>query len=226
MKYLFCLLLCFLIVYGAFAQTCDVYYPTTEGQKWTLGFFDKKDKPVGSTTYEVLSTTDDGNSVVGSYRSTTRLPKSDEIVTEFEASCSGTSIELDMASVYAGSFMQTYDGMEVDIESDVFTLPSDAKAGDELPDINLTIKAGMSGISMTTKVDHTDRKIIGRESISTEAGTFDCLKISYTQSAKVVVAKVVQQVTEWHAIGVGLVRSETYKKGKLTGTTVLTEYSK
>jgi len=225
MKHLLALSISLLFVTGAFAQTCKAYYPHTEGQTWTLSYFDKKGKPAGSTAYEVVSISDNGEEIKASYKSTVSIPKSDDIVSEFSSTCTADGIEIDMAAVYAGAFTASYTDMEVDIESDVFAIPPRAQAGDELEDINLTIKAGMSGINMTTSVDHIDRKVIGRETITTDAGTFDCIKITYTQRAKIVMANRVEQITEWHAIGIGLVKSEAYKKGKLTGTVLLTQFN-
>ena len=61
-------------------------------------------------------------------------------------------------------------------------------------------------------VEITNRKVEGKESITTAAGTWDCFKISY--HSKVLVKIIVgipmnSNVTEWYAPGFGVVKTES-----------------
>jgi hypothetical protein len=72
----------------------------------------------------------------------------------------------------------------------------------------------------------TDRKVVGKESVTTPAGTFDCFKITSNSTIK---TKTVVGITmefsaiEWLAPKAAIVKSESYKKGKLQGYTLLTK---
>ena len=68
---------------------------------------------------------------------------------------------------------------------------------------------------------------MGNETISTTAGKFDCVKISYLQRTKIVLKTTTLRVTEWYAEGVGLVKSEAHDtKGKLDSKTLLVKIVK
>ena len=69
---------------------------------------------------------------------------------------------------------------------------------------------------------------MGNETVSTTAGKFDCIKISYLKRTKIVLKTTTLRITEWYAKGVGLVvKSEAYDtKGKSYGKTLLTKIVK
>ena len=73
----------------------------------------------------------------------------------------------------------------------------------------------------------TDREVLGKESVTTPAGTFDCYIITQSTHIKSMAANQKRTTKQWIAEGVGVVKSEDYnKKGKLDGTSVLTSFSK
>ena len=63
---------------------------------------------------------------------------------------------------------------------------------------------------------------LGQERVSTTAGRYDCLKVSYLKHTKITLKSSSLRVTEWYAKGIGLVKSVTYDtSGKLKGKTLL-----
>ena len=77
-------------------------------------------------------------------------------------------------------------------------------------------------VIMNMFVNITNRKVEGKESVTTPAGTFDCFKITYDIETKFGV-KIERNAIEWIAKNVGTVRSESYKGDKLEGYTELTK---
>ena len=68
--------------------------------------------------------------------------------------------------------------------------------------------------------------MLGDEQVSTTAGKFDCIKISYLKRTKIVLKTTTVRVTEWYSKGVGLVKSETHDmQGALKGKTLLVKKS-
>ena len=79
--------------------------------------------------------------------------------------------------------------------------------------------AGMT--IMTMSVNVTDRKVEGKEKITTTAGSFNCTKIAQTVNMQAII-NVTARSTEWYAKDVGMIKSESYDSdGILTSTTEL-----
>jgi hypothetical protein len=90
----------------------------------------------------------------------------------------------------------------------------------KLPDYECYMKVSL--VSM--KVTGTDRKIVGKESIQTSAGVFDCFVLEETITIKSMMMKDVEKIKSWYAYGIGLVKEITYdKNGKLISTMTLSE---
>ena len=74
------------------------------------------------------------------------------------------------------------------------------------------------------KISGKDRRIVGTETIQTEAGSFDCFILEETMTTKVFLMKEVEKTKSWYAYGIGLVKEITYdKNGKLISTMILNE---
>ena len=96
-------------------------------------------------------------------------------------------------------------------------IPAELSVGMELPDYEIEIKV----MFITSKMGCRDRKVIGRESVTTPAGTFDCYVVEETMTAKAMMVNEKTRQVSWYARGIGLVRQQTFDKKKLTGTTLL-----
>ena len=98
-------------------------------------------------------------------------------------------------------------------------IPRYPKVG-KLPDYEFSIKISL--VSM--KVLGEDRRIAGRESIQTPAGSYDCYILEETISIKSMMMKDVEKIRSWYAYGIGLVKEITYdKNGKLVSSMILNE---
>ncbi|MEQ9168598.1 MAG: hypothetical protein RLO12_20235, partial [Fulvivirga sp.] len=82
----------------------------------------------------------------------------------------------------------------------------------------------MSGsIPFKMEVNIVNRKVEGKESITTPAGTFECYKITYTINTKSIMSMETTGA-DWIAKEIGMVKSENYNKnGKLQGYSLLTK---
>ncbi|MDE6702578.1 MAG: DUF3108 domain-containing protein [Muribaculaceae bacterium] len=99
-----------------------------------------------------------------------------------------------------------------------FDLDPKAAPDTKLPKSNLRLSAGMD----TMRANLWDGKFLGSETVTVPAGTFDCLKVSYTMVINGGEGVDKRFITDWYAKGVGLVKSvETDKKGNPTSEDVL-----
>lgn len=124
--------------------------------------------------------------------------------------------------------MKQFKDMDTEVTGTNLVLPNNLSVGQTLPDASIDIKISMSGINMDVATKIINRKVIGRESITTPAGTFDCYVItSTTELAMTMGMNQSSNAKEWIAEGVGMVKHEDYnKKGKLTNSSLLTALNK
>ena len=98
-------------------------------------------------------------------------------------------------------------------------LPRNPEIG-KLPDFEFQCKMNIMSMKITGK----DRRVVGKESIETGAGTFDCFIVEETIATKFMFMKDVEKTKSWYAYGIGLVKEITYdKSGKLISTMTLNE---
>ncbi|HRW62941.1 MAG TPA: hypothetical protein P5132_05610, partial [Bacteroidales bacterium] len=141
---------------------------------------------------------------------------------EFTAKCENGVYSIDMKNYLDQQTLSAYEEMDIEMKSDNLDIPASLKIGDELPNGSLVVSVyseGMRVMGMTTSI--TNRKVEAKEQITTEAGSFDCYKITYTITVSTMFS-VRMEVAEWIAEGVGMVKSETYSRGKTMGYTLLT----
>lgn len=205
-----------------------MYFPQKTGAVREMTNYDKKDKMTGRMVQEIV----DKDVSNGDISLTVETLIFDEDNEELNRStitigCSGGVFKIDMKN-YLGEMLEAYESMEIEMQGDNLLIPGKLSVGDELPDGNINIQVRSSGITMVNMdVTIENRKVEAKEEVTTEAGTFDCYKISYDTVSKTKMITVSTSGIEWMAPDVGAVKSESYnKKGKLTGYSLLTRLEK
>ena len=121
--------------------------------------------------------------------------------------------------------MEQYEGMEVEVSGTNLFIPNQLLEGQELPDSNMLMTVNMSPIKLNLSVDIKNRRVAGSETVTTPAGTFDCVILSYDFATKMGI-KVSGSAKQWLAKGIGMVKQEDYnKKGKMISWSQLTAFS-
>ena len=87
----------------------------------------------------------------------------------------------------------------------VIYVPSDIKSGDILPDRTMSIKVGIIGGTIYL----TERKVLGMESVTVPAGTFNAAKVREKQKTKVAIISEEVTIISWMVKELGCVRKET-----------------
>lgn len=101
-------------------------------------------------------------------------------------------------------------------------LPAGMKAGDMLPNCEMKMQVAFLKISAS----YTEGVCEGEETITTEAGTFACVKTKFKCKSSAMGIKMEMIVHAWYAPGIGLIRQDMYNtKGKLYNSQELTELS-
>jgi len=104
------------------------------------------------------------------------------------------------------------------VTGDVPVIPSRMAVGQELDGGLMKISA--MGLNFTAEI--LSHKVIGREELTTPAGTFKCYIVEMVTQSNVLMQKVVSTTRQWYARGIGSVKSETFDdSGKMTNSQLL-----
>lgn len=107
----------------------------------------------------------------------------------------------------------------VDASGTAMIIPGNLSVGQTLPDASAQVKAGFINCIVTM----TECKVLAEESVTTEAGTFQCFKVSQKVNSSVMGIKTEGTTLSWYAKGVGTVKTEMLdKKGNVMQTQELT----
>lgn len=209
-----------------FAQ-CNVFYPMKENVQYEYEHFDKKDKLTMRTINKFKNVTGSGDYMKATVVQEIIDAKKDKPMgsSDSEWVCENGTLHCTFNSLnlVESTGQENNPGVTVEIGGDKLDIPSNIKVGETMKDISYNVKMAMSGMTLfnrTYKVK--DRKIESEESITTPAGTFNCMKITFiTTNEK---GNNAIKSAMWYAKDSGLVKSENYKDdGKLIGRQVLTK---
>ena len=225
MKKIFIVLISIFIYQNAVkAQTCG-YLLLTNNTEVEMSMFDKKNEPTGKVVYKVISS----NGKEAKVNSKVYNEKGKEMSgAEGTYKCDGSNFSFDMKAMLSGDQTKAMNMKDMEVKTNNASLnyPTNMTVGSTLPDNEFTAdtySGTMKLMGMSFKV--TNRKVEGKESITTPAGTFDCFKITSNQDFKTIFNFNVQ-MTEWFSPNVGVVKTEAYRKGSLFSSTLITKISK
>jgi hypothetical protein len=210
---------------SSFSQECG-YYPVRQGAVMGYQSFDEKGRLLNSSRVTMLNIEQTGTTTVykvkGEYWDDKDKPQQTR---EYTMKCVNGEFSIDMQSMIDPKSFEGFKDMELSFTGNDITYPSTLSAGQVLPDASMTMAASSGGMTiMRMTINVTNRKVVGTESVTVPAGTFECYKITYDLETKLGF-KVSSSAVQWMNKGAGSVKSETYdKKGKLLGSTVLKEF--
>lgn len=210
-----------------FSQDCSAFYPFEEGINFQVTNYTNKGKIVAVTDHTVKSISTSGGTATATINSVVKDKKGETLTDgDYQINCAGNEVSIDVKSLMSPDLFDQFEGMKTDITGTNVVIPSNLSVGQSLPDASMKMDIDMGGIPMSMSVFMTDRTVDGTETITTPAGSFDCYVISYTSNIKMGMNRT-GKAKQWLAKGVGMVKQEDYnKKGKLTGSSLLTSFSK
>lgn len=227
MKKILCSIIIVLPFLVSKAQDCKAYIPYEKGTVTEITNYDKKGRSIGVVTQTVTAVEHKGNNATFSVHQVFEDPQGDgeTIETDVTFKCVDGTFYIDMNGYMDQKQMQAYEGMEVKVSMEEIDIPSSYKVGQQLKDgyIQMDVSGGPIPIKMVVSIEN--RKVVAEEKVTTPAGTFDCVKISQDVVTKSIMNMTISSI-EWYAEGVGMVKTETIRKGKLMGYSELTKFKK
>jgi len=218
------ILICSALTFG---QECDTYLLLNEGASFEYTNYDKKGKAITVGNHLAEKVENNGGKFNSKIKLDVKdLKKGDTFSMEYDVGCEDGILSIDMSRFFDSNQLKQYEGadFDIDIEGDMLYFPRDLKEGETLNDGHITIKVNKDGFTFVTMtMTVLNRKVLGKESITTKAGAFDCQKVTYDFESKFGILKVKGSAAEWYHDNRIIVRSESYsKKGKLIASTELT----
>ncbi len=224
----FAMLLSFLILAPVLAQDCEPYIPMEEGTLFIQSNYSHKGKLESKSEQTIVKKEQNGTTLTASVA--VRILDNKDVgvsSSNYDITCENGVFKVDLAAMIPSDQWDKYQNMTVKLDGDFLELPSNPSAGDKLPDGKLTVSVTSSEIPVATIVVFvTNRTVVKIESITTPAGTFECVLFSYDVVTEVgaLPIRVKASSKDWYAKNAGLVRQESYSKnGKLTGYSELTK---
>ena len=217
-----------LVMFASFfqliAQDCEPYYISNEGAVREMASYDKKDKLTGTTIQTVKEIKTSGSKIDWTIGTVSKDAKGKETSSgDLHMSCEDGIFKMDMKNFIDEETMKSFEGMEITMDATDLDYPAVLAPGQTLKDGSISIKVTSQGMPvMTMVVKIYDRKVEAIEDMTTPAGTFTCYKMTSTIETKTMFT-IIAKSTDWMAVKVGSVRSESYdKNGNLMGYSVLT----
>jgi len=209
---------------GIYSQNCEAYIPTKKGEKVTYKVLNRRGKVESYYSEKVLTVKDEEGKTKyeiqrKNFDKKKKLTTSDTLTYY----CENNMFYIDMTSMLSSEQLSSYDEAMVEFEFDNIGYPAGMKVGTTLKDGYIEANI-LVGIPITFRTDVTSRNVVSSEKITTEAGTFQTLKIEEDVKARIGFVKINMKVKTWVKQGIGNIKSESYdKKGKLITATELVE---
>lgn len=207
-----------------YSQKCDGFYYLQNNKTVEMISTDKKGKPATKLLYHISDVKSSGGTVTSTVNSELYdmkgklISKAGNII-----QCKGGVMMMDM-KMFIPSGQQAQMGTVTATEAEAYIeYPANMKVGDALKDgtFKMDYKT-QSGLAGFISVDITNRKVDGKESVTTTAGTWECFRITYHSKVNIkmlINIPINADVTEWYAPGFGVVKSEA--KGSKTEITAI-----
>lgn len=211
------------------SEDCHPYFLLEEPAELIYYNFSASGKKLSSVVSIIHSKTISGAEVKFHARSTSKsLDEKDQGEINYDVCCDNGIFKMDMAALVNPQLMRPYQNMEVRIDQKEIALSIGAKEEDELANGKVKIKIIKKGIRVATVVFIIKKNHIeGFEKITTPAGTFDCIKLSYEAMTSSGFNSTKSKETVWMAQNIGQVKKRVFNnKGELMEYSELTKINR
>lgn len=219
MKYncLLTLLACLLIIPGM-AQDCKGFYYLQNNKTIEMTIYNKKGDENGKQVYNVSEVKNGGGTVTGQLNSEMFDKKGKSIAkAKGTIQCKGGVMMVDMKMSLPAAQQEQFGTTDAKAENIYMEYPASMQAGDQLKDATMDLQIENKGMKQSISMIVNNRKVEGKEQITTTAGSWDCFKISYKSKITIKTMGIGIPVniegTEWFAPGFGVVKTKSKHGG-------------
>lgn len=200
--------------YASFSQKCGDYYYLQNNKTIEMTISNKKGKEGGRLVYAISNLAKKGNITTATINSE-MFDKNGKSVSKGtnNVQCDNGVLMMDMKMFIPAAQQEQMDDISGTGSTTYLEYPAGMKEGDDLKDASFSMDfKSKSGLGGHISMDMTNRKVTGKESVTTPAGTWDCFKITF--HSKMIFKMGIgipmnSDVTEWYAPGFGVVKSQS-----------------
>src|ERR1043165_1110459 len=162
------------------SQDCSNYYYLQNNKTVEMTITNKKGNESGKMTYSISDVKKNGSTTTATINSEFTDAKGKSITKGTNnVKCVSGVMQMDM-KVFIPAAQQEQMKSGTANASDVYLeYPANMNVGDQLKDGQLNMNyESASGLKSSIEISITERKVEGKESVTTPAGTWECFKIS------------------------------------------------
>jgi hypothetical protein len=216
--------ICILLATSASAQECKDYYFLQNNKTVEMTIYNKKGDVTGKNVYHITDVQNSGGITNATVDSEMFDKKGKSVVKATNnIQCKAGVMMMDMKMMIPQQTAEQFKTTDVKGEAVYLEYPANMKVGDQLKDANFKMTGENGPMTFTLTMNVTDRKVEGKESVTTTAGTWDCFKITSKNKMNIKMAINIPtniEATEWYAPGFGVVKTEN----KGGGGTAITSF--
>lgn len=221
MKYL--ILVCmYFISNTATSQDCTNYLFLQNNKTIEMTIYNKKGEPAGKQVYIVSGYKNSGGITSATVNSEMFDKKGKSIIKSVNnVQCKAGVMMMDMKmNIPQG---QQFGNTDAKAQNVYLEYPAVMSIGETLKDGHMELETDSKGMKQTLTMDVMNRKVEGKESVTTSAGIWDCYKITSNSKMKITTMgigiPINMDATEWYAPGFGIIKTES--KGGGTAITAI-----
>lgn len=198
------------------------------GSGYEMISYDGKGKETGRLVYTVLKVSEKaGTTVVDVQVRTFDKKEKETMASTYQLNCTGDELRVDAASFMAEDQRKSLESFEMTFTSNDVIYPGKLSVGQQLKDGSLHGEGSAGPLNITTDMTIANRRVIGNETLTVPAGTFQVFKI--TSDMNVSTKTVMKVGFDFQSVSYRTndilwdIKTETYRKGKLLSTSVLSK---
>ena len=208
-----------------FSQDCSNYYFLQNNKTIEMTVSNKNGMESGKMTYVISESKKNGNSLTATVNSEFVDAKGKTISKATNnVKCENGAMQMDMKTFIPPSQLEQIKTGSATANDVYLEYPANMNVGDQLKDgqFNMDYES-ISGLKCSLEISITERKVEGKETVTTAGGTWECYKISAKNKILSKIAgigfPIKMDVIEWFAPGFGIVKTES-KTGKTEITSI------
>jgi len=200
------------------AQECSNYYFLQDNKTVEMTIYNRKGDPNGKQVYTINDVSSSGGSTTSNFLSEMFDKKGRSVVKgSGKVQCKGGVMFVDMKMMLPQQQQEQFAKADAKVENMYIEYPVNMKPGDQLKDANMNLEIDNNGMKQSVVMAVKNRKVEGKETVTTAAGTWDCYKITYKARITIKTMGIGVPVniegTEWYAPGFGIVKTESKHGG-------------
>jgi hypothetical protein len=208
-----------------FAQDCSNYYFLQNNKTIEMTISNKTGIETGKMTYIISDSKKNGGSITTTINSEFFDAKGKSISKATNnMKCENGVMQINMKTFIPPPQLEQIKTESTTASDAYLEYPANMNVGDQLKDgqFNMDYES-TSGLKSSIEISITERKVEGKETVTTPAGTWECFKISAKNKIDSKISNIgipiTMSVTEWFAPEFGIVKTES-KTGKTEITSI------